>query len=105
MPCKALFFAVVEGCLHGLGWVVCLDIVPQRQAFDGKTVFFSALCRIFSKFRRLCRERASGFYSGTALRKTGTISFFAVRIGRCLRGFLASDKGSAGDLALLWRCL
>ena len=40
MPCKALFLAVVEGCLRGLGWVVCLDIVPQRQAFDGKTVFF-----------------------------------------------------------------
>ena len=43
--------------MHGLGWVVCLDIVPQRQAFDGKTVFFSALRRVFSKFRRLYRER------------------------------------------------
>lgn len=40
MPCKALFIAVVEGCLHGLGWVVGPDIVPQRQAFDGKTASF-----------------------------------------------------------------
>ena len=64
MPCKALFLAVVEGCLHGLGWVVCLDNAPQRQAFDGKTVFFSALRRVFSKFRRLYRERASGFIPG-----------------------------------------
>lgn len=39
MPCKALFLAVVEG-VHGLGWVVSLDIVPQRQAFDGKAVSF-----------------------------------------------------------------
>ena len=51
MPCKALFLAVVEGCLYGLGWVVCLDIVPQRQAFDGKTVFFFRLCAAF--FRSL----------------------------------------------------
>lgn len=62
MPCKALFLAVVEGCLHGLGWVVGQDIAPRRQAFDGKTVFFSALRRVFSKFRRLYRERASGFF-------------------------------------------
>lgn len=47
MPCKALFLAVVEGCLHGLGWVVCLDIVPQRQAFDGKTAFSAVAPRIF----------------------------------------------------------
>ena len=48
--------------MHGLGWVVCLDIVPQRQAFDGKTVFFSALRRIFSRFRRLYRERGKAVF-------------------------------------------
>ena len=40
MPCKELF-AVGEGCLHGLEWGVGSDIAPQRQAFDGKTLFFS----------------------------------------------------------------
>ena len=48
--------------MHGLGWVVGQDIVPQRQAFDGKTVFFSALRRIFSKFRRLNRERGKAVF-------------------------------------------
>ena len=95
MPCKALFLAVVEGCLHGLGWVVCLDIVPQRQAFDGKTVFLSALRRVFSKFGRLYRERARRFFFGPALRKTGAF-LFAVRIGQCLRGFWRQIKEAPG---------
>ena len=42
--------------MHGLEWGVGSDIVPQRQAFDGKTVFFSALRRIFSKFRWFCER-------------------------------------------------
>ena len=40
MPCKALFLAVVEGCLHGLVRDVGPNIAPQRQAFDGNAVFF-----------------------------------------------------------------
>lgn len=47
MPCKALFLAVVEGCLHGLVRDVGPNIAPQRQAFDGKAVLFPALRRIF----------------------------------------------------------
>ena len=71
----------------GLGWVVGQDIVPQRQAFDGKTVFFSVLRRFFSKFRRLYRERASGFYSGPALRKTGAFSSSPFVLGDVCVGF------------------
>lgn len=37
-----------------------------------------------------------GFYSGPALRKTGAISFFAVRIDRCLRGFWRRIKEAPG---------
>lgn len=40
MPCKALFLAVVEGCLYGLVRDVGPNIAPQRQAFDGKAVSF-----------------------------------------------------------------
>ena len=70
-----LFFLLLS---RGVCMVLCgmwgPNIASQRQAFDGKTVFFSALRRVFSKFRRLYRERASGFYSGPALRKTGAFS-------------------------------
>ena len=36
------------------------------------------------------------YYSGPALRKTGAISFFAVRIDRCLRGFWRQIKEAPG---------
>ena len=61
-----------------------------------KPSLFPALRRVFSKFRRLYRERASGFYSGPALRKTGAISFFAARFGRCLRGFWRRIREAPG---------
>lgn len=47
MPCKALFFAVGEGCLHGLGRDVRSDIAPHRRAFDGKTLSFSVSAPYF----------------------------------------------------------
>ena len=39
---------------------------------------------------------ARRFFSGPALRKTGAISFFAVRIDRCLRGFWRRIKEAPG---------
>ena len=66
------------------------------RLLTAKPSLFPALCRVFAKFRRLYRERASGFYSGPALRKTGVISFFAVRIDRRLRGFWRQIKEAQG---------
>lgn len=73
-------------------WILC----RSGRLLTAKPSLFPALRRIFSKFRRLYRERASGFYSGPALRKTGAISFFAVRIDRCLRGFWRQIKEAPG---------
>lgn len=61
-------------------WILC----RSGRLLTAKPSLFPALRRVFSKFRRLYRERGKAvFYSGPALRKAGAISFFAVRIGRC----------------------
>ena len=90
--------------MHGLGWVVCLDIVPQRQAFDGKTVFFSALRRAFSKFRRLYRERGKAVFIQGRHCVRQSLFPFRRSFWPMLARVLTADKGSAGDLALLERC-
>lgn len=51
-------------------WILC----RSGRLLTAKPSLFPALRRVFSKFRRLYRERASGFYSGPALRKTGAFS-------------------------------
>ena len=100
---KRLFF-VVEGCLHGLVRDVGPNIAPQRQDFDGKTVSFSGSAPLFSRFRRFFVSGSRRFLFRSALRKTGAFSLrrsFRAMFARVL----TADKGSAGDLALLGRCL
>ena len=65
MPCKALFLAVVEGvCMVSGGlcvWILC----RSGRLLMATPSLFPALRRVFSKFRRLYRERGKAvFISG-----------------------------------------
>ena len=87
MPCKALFLAVVEGWCMVSGGLWGRILCRSGRLLMAKPSLFSALRRIFSKFWRLYRERASGFYSGPAVRKTGAFSSSPFVLGDVCAGF------------------
>ena len=88
MPSKALFFSCCRGVSCMVAGGMRLRMLRRSgRLLTAKPSFFPGSESHFLKFRRLYRERASGFYSGPALRKTGAISSSPFALGDVCAGF------------------
>ena len=73
-------------------WILC----RSGRLLTAKPSLFPALRRVFSKFRRLYRERGKAVFIPCRHCVRRRFFLFAVRIGRCLRGFWRQIKEAPG---------